>query len=117
LTFLPHVSGLILFDAQQEVRATARKKLNKSAKIREAFWTMGLDARPKDVIEALAARRIKVTAAAVSNVKAKLGVRRDTHPRKDGMITISDLAEANKFVKKLGMQTALAAVNALSKLR
>jgi hypothetical protein len=95
----------------------ARRKLNKSAKIREAFETMGADTRPKDIIEALAAKHIKVSSAAVSNIKAKLGGAKPGMKHSNGAITLDALLEAKKLVDKIGLTNATAAVSALSKLR
>jgi hypothetical protein len=97
----------------------ARRKLNKSARIREALETMGADASPKAVVEALAAKKIKVALAAVSNIKAKLAAPNGARNSKasNGALTLKSLMEAKKLVDRIGLEGATAAINALSKLR
>ena len=101
----------------------AKRKTNKAAKIREAFETLGAEARPKDVIAHLAAGKIKVAPAQVSNIKGKLG----TAPKKGGrgrkassgdLIALSDLQTAKKLIEQLGsIEKAQTALSALAKLR
>lgn len=97
----------------------ARGKINKSAKIRETFDTMGHDARPKDVIAALAKRRIKVAAAAVSNIKAKLGNgSTNGHKAASDKVSLASLVSAKKFIDQMGgLEKAQTALAALAKLR
>ena len=94
-----------------------REKVNKAAKIREMFAKLGPSVRPKDVIATLAAEKIKVSSAQVSNIKATLnGHGRPV--RKTGSLTIADLEAAKRLVDVLGSpQRAEAAIAALAKLR
>lgn len=102
----------------------ARRKMSKSAKIRETFKALGAEARSKDVISALAAKRIKVSAAQVSNVKA--GLKDQDKQKRQGsrgrkarnVVAIADLQAANKFVKTLGsLKRAEMALSALAQFR
>jgi hypothetical protein len=101
----------------------AKRKINKAAKIREAFDTLGADARPKDVIALLAAKKIKVAPAQVSNLKAKLGLPSNNGGRgrkaaSGQMISLSDLQAAKKLIEQLGsVEKAQTALSALAKLQ
>jgi len=98
----------------------ARKKTNKSAHIRAALGEMGKDAAPKDVIAALAAKRIKVSASQVSNVKASLngGARKSKRGRQsmNGSVSLNDLFAAKKLAGEIGLEKAQEALAALAKL-
>jgi len=95
----------------------ARSKINKAAKIREMFEKLGLEARPKDVISELAAAKIEVSSAQVSNVKATLGGA-NRRSNKSAALSINDLVLAKKFVDALGsVERAEGALTALSKLQ
>jgi hypothetical protein len=97
-----------------------RGKVNKAAKIREMFAKLGPQVRPKDVIATLAAEKINVSSAQVSNIKATL----NGHGRpgrkmrgKPGSLTLADLEAAKRLVDVLGSpQRAEAAIAALAKL-
>jgi hypothetical protein len=98
-----------------------RRKVNKAAKIREAFEKLGSDTRPKDLIADLAARRIKVSSAQVSVVKANLNGHakngRRGHKAND-LIALSDLQAAKKLVESLGsIDKAQTALGVLAKLQ
>jgi len=87
------------------------RKVNKSAKIREALDSLGADAKPKDVIAHLAAKKIKVTPAQVSAVKAKLVKPKDE-------LSLEDLLATKKLIEQLGSaEKAQSAIAALVKLR
>ena len=97
----------------------AKRRLNKSAAIREAFETMGADAKPAAVVEALAAKKIKVTPQAVSGVKIKLGKvkgRRKAKPTANGSLDLASLLAAKALVNKIGLESARTALEALAKL-
>ena len=98
----------------------ARKKVSKAAHIRAALESMGKDAAPKDVIAALATRKIKVSAAQVSNLKTSLngGTKnpRKTRGSKKGSLSLKDLMAAKKFAGELGIEKAQEALAALAKL-
>ncbi len=99
--------------------AAARRRNNKSAKIRETFEKLGAGARPGDVIPELAKRRIKVTSPPVSAVKAKLGNGASNgHKNGDEQISIASLVSAKEFTEQLGgPEKAQSALSALAKLR
>ncbi len=103
-------------------RKTARKRgrrrgssVNKSEEIRNAFKKIGYNSAPKDIISSLASRRIQVSPALVSNVRAAM-TRRGTAPvrigksrrgrppsvQSDTTVSISDLLEAKRLVEKTG---------------
>ena len=93
-----------------------RTKINKAAKIRETFAKLGPGARPKDVIADLAAAKITVSSAQVSNIKATMhgGAGR----KSAGAITLEDLILARKLVESLGsVERAEGALAALAKLQ
>jgi hypothetical protein len=99
-----------------------RTKVNKAAKIRDTFEKLGHDARPKDVIAALAAAKIKVAAAQVSNIKAGLNGNAKKKGRKNSaksdMISLLDLQAAKKLIDSLGsVERAESALAALAKLQ
>jgi hypothetical protein len=101
----------------------ARRKINKSAKIREAFEKLGANARPKDVIAHLATRRIKVSSAQVSNIKSGSKARRTKDRKGRGrnrgtLVALSDLQAAKKLAELLGsVESARSALAALAKLQ
>ena len=93
----------------------ARRKVNKSAKIREAFDTLGHDSKPKVVQDALAKKGIKVSYGIVAAVKSRLNG--NSNGKAGGSIALNDLLEAKKLVNKLGsIQAAKEAVDTLAKL-
>ncbi len=97
----------------------AHKKINKSAKIREAFETLGADTRPKDVIAALAKRKIKVSPAQVSNIKVTLevGMSNGRNGSSD-RFSLASLLVAKRFAEQMGsLEKAQGALAALAKLR
>ena len=102
-------------------RNTARKRgrrsgssINKSEEIRNAFKKMGYNSAPKDIISSLAARRIKVSPALVSNVRAAMtrkGMapirvgksRRGRPPRvQSDTVSVSHLLAAKQLVERTG---------------
>jgi hypothetical protein len=76
----------------------AKHKVNNSAAIREAFETLGADAKPAVVAESLAAKKIKVTAQAVSQDKGKRKARASNG---DGL-SLDSLLAAKALVKRSG---------------
>lgn len=97
----------------------ARKKVSKAAHIRQTLETLGKDAAPKDVIATLAAKRIKVSAAQVSNIKTVLaGGSKAPRGRNgtNGIISLSDLLAAKKLVREVGLEKAQVALATLAKL-
>jgi hypothetical protein len=102
----------------------AKRKTNKAEKIREAFGTLGAEARPKDVIAHLAAKKIKVPASQVSSIRSKLGGApakkggRGRKPASGNLIALSDLQAAKKLIEQLGsIEKAQTALSALAKLQ
>jgi hypothetical protein len=94
----------------------AKRTVNKAEKIREAFEQLGHDARPKDVIAVLAAKRIKVAPAQVSNLKAKLGSPKRKGKKATAGLSLDSLLAAKKLVDTLGIERAKEAIDALAKL-
>jgi hypothetical protein len=97
----------------------ARRRINKSEKIREVLEQMGHDARPRDVVATLKARRIKVTPAQVSNVRARMeagGANAKPGNGKFG-VSIVALLDAKKLVDEVGsLAAARQTLDALAKL-
>jgi hypothetical protein len=86
------------------------RKVNKSEMIRKTFETLGADTRPRDVVAALAEKKVKVSATQVSNIKAKLG-------NKSSVITLDDLQRAKVFVATVGsVEKARKSINELASL-
>ena len=95
----------------------ARRKVNKSAKIRAEF-DKNPKARPRDVVAALAARKIKVSPAQVSNIRSRMAGKRKSGKLNGGMIAVSDLQAAKKLVDALGsIERAQSAIGALARLQ
>jgi hypothetical protein len=97
----------------------AKRKVNKSAAIRVAFETLGTDAKPAEVVKALAAKKIKVSPQAVSQVKANAGNRKGKRKAKvaaGGGFDLESLLQAKRLVDKIGLESARAALDALVRL-
>jgi hypothetical protein len=97
-----------------------RTKVNKAAKIRETFGALGPSARPRDVIAKLAAAKIKVSSAQVSNVKATMHGHSNGHKKngKSTKISVDDLVAVKKLVESLGsVRRAEKALAALAQLQ
>jgi hypothetical protein len=85
------------------------KRRNKASKIREVLAQLGHDASAKDVIGTLAARRVRVTAAQVYNIKSTMG-----KPKADGYAA---LIQAKKLADAMGgVEKARQALDVLAKL-
>ena len=90
------------------------KRRNKAAKIREAIAEMGPDATAKEVVVALAARRVRVTPQQVYNVKSTTSPPRKAKPQRDEYAT---LVQAKQLADALGgIEPARAALAVLAKL-
>jgi hypothetical protein len=90
------------------------KRRNKAAKIREALAELGSNASAKEVVEALAARRVKVSPAQVYNIKAAAG---KSNGRRTSGDTLDALLQAKKLVDSVGgIDKARDALAALAKL-
>ncbi len=97
-----------------------RKKTSKAEHIRQALSSLGSDARSKDVIAAVAAKKVKVSSAMVANVRARLkGGEGATKARrgKDGRFRMADLLAAKRLADQLGLDRAREALATLAKLR
>jgi hypothetical protein len=70
----------------------ARRRINKSDKIREVLEEMGHDARPRDVVAALKSRRIKVSPAQVSNVRTRMAAAGSSGRRRNGQAAVVPVA-------------------------
>lgn len=80
-------------------------KLNKSQAIRDALAVLGADAAPKDVIARLAKKKIDVSPAHVSNVKAALAGRRNggrVSLKRGDVVSVSSLVAAKELVNQAG---------------
>jgi hypothetical protein len=83
------------------------KRRNKAAKIREALAELGPDATAAQVIEILAAQRVRVTPQQVYNVRA-------AKPKANGY---AQLIQAKRLAEKMGgVDKARAALDVLAKL-
>ena len=90
-----------------------------------AVYSLRQDASPSAVVAALKAKNIKVSPAAVSNVKAY--ARQGANGRKAGgkpakgkgdLLSLADLQAAKRLVDQLGsVEAAQSAVGVLAKLR
>ena len=89
------------------------KRRNKAAKIREVLGELGPDAPAKEVVAALAARHVRVSAAQVYNVKSTAD-KPKSKSRSDGY---ASLIQAKKLAEALGgIEPARAALDTLAKL-
>jgi len=88
-----------------------RTKVNKSKAIRK-YLAENPGARPKDVVDAMKAKRIRVSPQQVSMVKSKMA-----SPKTSGNVRMDQLVAAKVFVQKVGsIGEARQAVTALAKL-
>jgi hypothetical protein len=100
----------------------ARAKVNKAERIPKTFEMLGKDARPKDVVAALAKEKIRVSSAQVSTIKAKLGNGKlnkngRAHAKDNGIVSLDEILAAKKLVGSVGSpEKAKAAVDALVKV-
>lgn len=97
------------------------RKLNKSAKIREALTTTP-HARTSDIVATLGTRGIKVTPVLVSNVRARMAEKAAKHGslRKPtgNEPSMNDLLAAKQFADHVGgLKSAASLIEALSKLQ
>lgn len=85
------------------------KRRNKAAKIRETLAELGPSASARQVVETLAARRVKVSTAQVYNIKSATA-----KPKSNGY---DSLIQAKKLADAMGgIDRARAALDALAKL-
>ncbi|MGD9647467.1 MAG: hypothetical protein AB7U73_17265 [Pirellulales bacterium] len=104
----------------------AKRKVNKSAAIRESIEKLGgQDAKPQAVVEALAGQGLKVSTGLVSNIKHAMKKKGKKRGRVAGKasgngaaISLHDLIAAKKLVEQVGsVDAAASAVAALAKLQ
>lgn len=100
-------------------KKTGRGRINKAQAIRDTLAVMGRDSAPKDVIAELATKKITVSAAQVSNVKAELARKAAGGTGKGkGDLTVATLLEAKQLADKLGgVEQARRALDTLARLR
>jgi hypothetical protein len=102
----------------------AKRKINKSKKIREAFAELG-DVGPKAVVEHLAAKKIKVSYPLVAAAKQRLkgGATKPKgkpgrKPKANGHISLAALLTAKSLVNEAGsVEAAKKTLAALSQLQ
>jgi len=116
--------------AKRKVARGGRSKsgVNKAHEIREQFAAQGANARPKDVIAALAEKGIKVSSAQVSNIKSKLGGKsnrkvgrksgRKAQAGSNGAVSLAALLDAKRLAQKMGgVEAAKRALDVLVRLQ
>lgn len=114
--------------AKKTSRRGRRRKsdVNKAHEIRSEFERQGGEARPRDVIAALAAKGVEVSSAQVSNVKkalagggavkAKPGRKKTSRASSDA-VSLDTLLEAKRLAERLGgVDAAKRALDVLSRL-
>ncbi|MBX3411947.1 MAG: hypothetical protein KF708_04455 [Pirellulales bacterium] len=97
---------------------------SKAQAIRDVLNDKGHDTAPKDVIAILAQKKIKVSAAQVSNLKAELArktgsyqPKRGPRSKANGEITLSTLKAVKAMAEKLGgVEKTRQALDALAQL-
>ncbi len=107
--------------AKKRTRQRGPRENSKAQAIRDQFEALGVNARPKDVIAALAAKGIKVSSAQVSNLKARHGKGKKRGAKvgagTNGSFTLEALVDAKKLADRLGgVESARKLLDALSKL-
>ena len=91
-----------------------RTKVNKSKAIRE-YLSENPGAMPKEIVEALAKKRIRVSPQMVSMIKSKAGGRKKR--KQNGHVGMDQLIAAKVLVQRCGsISEAKQAVSALAKL-
>ncbi len=99
----------------------AKRRVNKAQIIRDYLSEHGMDTLPKDIIDNLKSRRIRVSAAQVSNIKTELrgGRAKTSRARKAaGGLDLDSLLEAKRYVESAGgIDAAKQALDALEKLQ
>jgi len=106
-------------------KKAGRRRINKAQAIRDVLDEMGRDTAPKVVIANLGTKRIKVSAAQVSNIKAdlarKAGDYKPTRTRRgakaNGEISVASLLAVKHLADKLGgVENARRALDTLAQL-
>ena len=76
--------------------------VSKADAIRNMFSKMGLDARPRDIIAALKARKVVVTSAQVSTLRGKLSQKGSPRGTTVGEVSLAHLIAAKQLAARLG---------------
>lgn len=95
-----------------------RKKMTKADHVRAMLKEMGTDARPRDIVAALAAKGIKVGGSSITTLRNQMtqgGTMTAMAP--DSELSVADMMVAAKFVQKVGPQRAVAAINLVVRIR
>ena len=94
------------------------KRRNKAKKIREVLAELGPDVPARQVVETLAARRVRVSPAQVYNIRAMLGKSRGGGSKsKSTADGYADLIAAKKLADAMGgVDQARAALEVLARL-
>ena len=79
----------------------AKRKHNKSALIRE-YMAKKPDATANEIVDALAAKKVKVTAAYIYALKAKNGKPRNGKPKAAALNGVDALVKAKRMADALG---------------
>jgi hypothetical protein len=96
---------------QRRKRRTASNGISKAQAIRDTAHELGKKARPRDIIAALAAKKITVSSAQVSMTLKAAGLRRRRRGRKakaavaNGQVRtfiVTELVQVKKLAEKLG---------------
>jgi hypothetical protein len=98
-----------------------RTKTNKSEAIRNEI-NANKEATVSQIVESLAAKKIKVSPQLVSNVRTRMGgtnsKRRGRRSGRNSSLTVAQLELAANFAKDIGgIEQAVAALSTLDKLR
>jgi hypothetical protein len=91
-------------------KRVGRRGKSKAQSIRDVLEEKGRDSAPKDVIADLAQKRIKVSAAQVSNIKADLARKAGDYTRSrgrrklkaNGEISVASLLAVKQMADKMG---------------
>jgi hypothetical protein len=93
------------------------RRRNKAQAIRSEFEKQGHDARPRDIVAALAARKIKVSPTQVSNIKSKLNGQKSASESSD-LVSLASLRAAKTLIEAAGSpEEAKKTIDALASLR
>ena len=92
--------------------------ISKAEAITSMFERMGHDARPRDVIGALAKKGLKVTSAQVSTLRRKLSANgRQRRPAAATVVSLEHLLAAKQLAERLGgIRVARQAIDSLARL-
>ncbi len=108
---------------RKKVRRGRNGGVNKSERIRKLFTAQGADLPTRDVIAALRAKRIKVSAAHVSNVRTAMQQAgrsangRNSKKKRGTSLSLESLMAAKRFADATGgVENAKQALRALAEL-